>query len=200
MEISVSDSVEKLRTMVEVGRVFSVTQPRISQWKKEGMPVESDGTYDVKKITAWRLSKAGERVETLLPTVRNGGDSKDLQIVNEIVSELGRYRELVEGFKKDRGDLFAGVEAKLVSVTEDILESITQNELLAIPLKDRLKFVKDFVSSISGLYEKERLERNLSTDNVSIIVAQIKDLKKRRREEAERQASGHQNNQNSFIE
>jgi hypothetical protein len=173
--MSMSDSVEKVRTMVELAKIFNVTQPRISQWKKAGMPVESDGTYSVKKITSWRLSKVSEKVETLLPaTIENG----DLQTVNEIVSELGRFKILVDDFKENRGDIFCGVAGKLMSITENILGSVTKDDVLAMPLRDKLRLVKDIVSCVTGLYEKERLERNLSNDNVQVIISMIREMKR----------------------
>lgn len=171
-----SNSVETVRTMDELAKIFNVSQPRISQWKKAGMPVESDGTYSIKKVTGWRLSRVSEKVETLLPaTIENG----NLQAVNEIVNELGRFRQLVDDFKKDRGDIFCGVEAKLISVTEDILDSVTREEILAMPLKEKLRLVKDIVSSVTGLYGQERLERGESSENISVIISAIKDAKKR---------------------
>lgn len=194
MDVSTDDSIKTVRTMVELAKIFNVTQPRVSQWKKQGMPIESDGTYSVKKVTNWRLSRVSEKVETLLPaTVEKG----DLQAVNEVVSELGRFKALVDDFKKDRGDIFAGVEGKLISVCEDILETVNKNEILTIPLRERLRFVKDIVSSISGLYEKERLERNLSSENVSIIVSQIRDIKRREAEEKKTEFKTHDGNQSN---
>ena len=184
---------ENAKTMTELAKIFNCSQPRISQWKKAGMPVESDGTYDPVKIQNWRLLRLSERVQTLLPAPTQNGDS---QAVSEIVNELGRFKELVDDFKKDRGDIFAGVEAKLVSVTEDILDSVAKDQILAMPLRDRLKFVKDLASSVTGLYEKERLERGQSTENTMLLIAAIKDARKRIRAEAEEEIKFKANNGN----
>lgn len=181
-----SDSVKTVRTMVELAKVFNVSQPRISQWKKQGMPIQDDGSYNIKNITVWRALKATEKVKSLLPsTIENG----DLQVVNEVVSGLNRFRALVDDFKKDRSDIFAGVEAKLISVAEEILDSVNKSEILAIPLKERLRFVKDIVSSISSLYVSERLEKGESTGNIAVIIQAIKDAKRRKAEEKRQKPS-----------
>lgn len=171
------------KTMKELAGIFNVSQPRISQWKKAGMPVESDGTYDPVRIQRWRVLRLNEKVETLLPAEIENGDSQ--QGVSEIINGLGRFRELVDGFKRDRGDILCGLEGKLVSVTEDLLDSVTKTQILQMPLRDRLRLIKDFVSSITSLYTSERLERGESTDNVVLIVSAIKDLKKKMRAERE---------------
>jgi hypothetical protein len=161
-----NDSLKTVRTMTELAKVFNVSQPRISQWKKMGMPVESDGTYSIQKITNWRLSRVSEKVQALVPATL---EKDELQVVDEIVSQLGRFRELVNDFKKDRGDILCGVEAKLLSVAEDLLSTISRNEILAISPRDRLRLVKDLVASLSSLYTSERVERGESTENIAII-------------------------------
>ena len=104
-------------------------------------------------------------------------EKDDLQVVDEIVSQLGRFRDLVNGFKRDRGDILCGVEAKLLSVAEDILSTVTRKEILAISLRDRLRLVKDIVSSLNSLYGSERLEQGESTENIAIIMKAIREAR-----------------------
>lgn len=44
-----------VKSLSAVGRHFRVSQPAVSKWKTNGMPIEEDGTYNLTRITAWRL-------------------------------------------------------------------------------------------------------------------------------------------------
>ena len=179
---------EVVQSLTAVARYFKVSQPAVSKWKQSGMPVREDRTYDLREITLWRATRAADKADNLLPATAEGLNGE----LTEIRGKLGRFRELAESYKMDRANVFAGAEAKLLSVAEQLLDGINPKQLAKMNVKDRIKAVKDIVSSVSGLFEKERLERGESTENVAVIVQAIKDAKKRKREEAERQANASQ--------
>jgi len=186
MEIDGQDEI--VRTQAEVGRYFGVSQVAVSKWK--GMPKEADGTYNLRKITVWKALRAAQKADSLLPATAEGVNDE----LVEVKEQIGRFRELAELYKENRAEIFAGTGAKLLSVAEQILGTITRKELVKMNVRDKIKVLKDIVSSVSGLFTDERLEKGQSTENVAVIVQAWKDIKKKRREqrereEAERQAS-----------
>jgi NifB/MoaA-like Fe-S oxidoreductase len=100
-------------------------------------------------------------------------------LVREKIQELNQFREIMDKFKRERSDIFAGIEGKLASILEALLDSADPKEIELIPLEKRLKLAKEITTAISNLYEKERLERGESTENVVVIVAAIREAKKR---------------------
>jgi hypothetical protein len=170
-----------VKSLSAVGRHFRVSQPAVSKWKLNGMPLEEDGTYNLTRITAWRALRITREAESL-----DKVEGIDPGILAEVKKELGRFRGLVETYKLDRGDIFSGAQAKMLSLAEEILDGIKSKDLEKMHIRDRIKALKEIVSSVSSLYHEERLERGESTENVAVIIAAIRDLKKRQFEEEEK--------------
>jgi hypothetical protein len=120
----------------------------------------------------------------LLPATRaEGGDESDLE---EVSRQLGRFRDLCDKYQSDRVEIFGGMGAKLLSVAEDILDSVKSKRLPQMGLKTKVKLLKDLITSTMVLFHSERLQKGESTENVAVIIAAIKDLKKREFEEEEK--------------
>ena len=98
--------------------------------------------------------------------------------VKHEVETLGRFHELSDAFKADRSDIFAGVEAKAVAKIQQIMNNLTETQIWKMQAKDKIKAARDLASIVTSFHEHERLERGESTENVSIIVAEIKKMKK----------------------
>ena len=82
-----------------------------------------------------------------------------------VVQVLQRYnieQKSLEEYKKNRADIFAGFQDR-------ILKSITDEDLKKAPFGSR-------ILAMAQIYDKERLERGQSTDNVNLLVAGLKDL------------------------
>lgn len=74
---------------------------------------------------------------------------------SNVVQILARYnieQQETEGFKEYRGDILAGLQHR-------ILKSITDEDIKKSPMGSR-------VLAVAQLYDKERLERGLSTNNI----------------------------------
>lgn len=79
-----------------------------------------------------------------------------------VVKTLQRYgieRVHVDRYKRHRADILVGMQEKLIN-------SITDDDIKKAPMRDK-------VVSVGILYDKERLERDLSTANVVTIVADL---------------------------
>jgi hypothetical protein len=170
-----------------VGRYFGVSPTAVFKWKKKpGFPIEQDGTYDLNKIALWRAERTVTEAVDLLPATAEGEDPKELEDIRE---GLGRFRSMVESYKIERADVFAGTEAKLLSLAERLLKGISDNKIKKMNIKDRVKALKDIISSVTGLYTSERLEKGESTENVAVIISAIKDLKRRKAAEESNKAA-----------
>jgi len=185
---------ELVLSLSAVARYFGVSQPAVSKWKLNGMPRESGGGYNLKKIGIWRALRIGKEADSLLPDKAGNLDAK---LIAEVKRELGRFQNLAEIYKEKRGEVFAGVGAKILSTAEQILDGITSKQLRKMNIRDKLKGLKDLITSATSIYEKERLENDQSTENIQLIVAQIKDLKRREAEERKREIRVQDGNQSN---
>lgn len=75
----------------------------------------------------------------------------------------GIIRDRVEAFKRSRADVFAGFQEK-------IMASITPEEIQKAPFGSR-------ITAAAILYDKERLERDLSTSNVASVIGDIEAIR-----------------------
>ena len=79
-----------------------------------------------------------------------------------VVTTLKRYNinhEHVKSFKEQRADIFAGLQHRLLS-------SVTDADIQKTPVGSR-------ILASAQLYDKERLERGQSSENITLIHADI---------------------------
>jgi DNA invertase Pin-like site-specific DNA recombinase len=89
-----------------------------------------------------------------------------LGTISKVIREFESNKPLVEFYKKNRADLLALDQATYRShITKEKLEKAS---------------AKDLELMRCMAYDKERLERGESTENVAVIYAAITDLQKRR--------------------
>lgn len=191
--LETADQIEPniVKSLSAVGRYFKVSQPAVSKWKTKGMPVEEDGSYSLPRIAAWRALTVAREAESL-----DKVEGVEPEIIAEVKKELGRFRRLAEVYKMERGEVFASSQAKMLSLGEQIMDSINEKDISKMHIRDKIKAVKDLTSSVSSLHTQERLENDESTSNVQIIVAQIKDLKRR---EAEKRKAEEEKNKSLMV-
>jgi hypothetical protein len=99
-----------IRTQEALGETLGVARQTIIRWKKEGMPVEADGSYDPIRISKWRDLVYPPQEK--LPTEKSENDEVSWE------TEFRKYRaKLAElSFKQKLGELIlrADVESLLV--------------------------------------------------------------------------------------
>jgi len=79
------------------------------------------------------------------------------QAISQILKRYGIERNLVESFKENRADIFAGIQ-------ETVAHSLTEADIKDASLRDRTVL-------LGVLFDKERLERGQSTQNIATIMA-----------------------------
>jgi len=156
------------KTMVGVAKVFGKRPRTISLWKTQGMPIEADGTYDVDKIAKW---KAGRGVGVSLDTVHDKALDYD------------KFRDVVDYYKVNRADIFAAEQAVDIGIQKKIKEKkLSDEDIDGLTVHEALNWFRALGLDFGIKYDKERLERGESTENVAVLVGAIKEWKKRKRE------------------
>ena len=157
-----------VKTMVGVAKVFGKRPRTISLWKTQGMPIEGDRTYDIEKIAKWA---AGRKVGPSLASVHD----RELNYDN--------FRDVVDYYKVNRADIFAAEQANDISIQKKIKEKkLTDADIDGLTVHEALNWFRALGLDFGIKYDKERLERGESTENVAVLVGAIKEWKKRKKE------------------
>lgn len=78
-------------------------------------------------------------------------------------------RQALEVFKKERGDVFARLAAKSLDLQERVLDTYDNRLIAALKPHEKGSLLHALNIQAGTLYDKERLERGKSTENVSIL-------------------------------
>src|SRR4029077_5065139 len=78
-------------------------------------------------------------------------------------------RQALEVFKKDRGDVFARLSMKSLGLQDKILETFDERIIAALKPHEKGSLLHALNIQAGTLYDKERLERGQSTQNLSIL-------------------------------
>lgn len=92
------------------------------------------------------------------------------QLVSKVMKRYGITANMTNSYKEHRADILAGMQAKL-------LEQVDDARLKKAP-------AGSLVLAACQLYDKERLERDLSTTNIASIHADIAALRKQDKEQS----------------
>lgn len=124
--------------------------------KKRGRPAK-DPSKAKKKTSVAKLlkQKALEPNLTQQQLAAINGVSK--QAVSQMFKRYGINDKFLDSFKTHRADIFAGIQ-------ETVAASLTSGDINSASIKDRTIL-------LGTLYDKERLERGLSTQNSAVILA-----------------------------
>jgi len=168
------DEDEIITTQKELANRLGISQPRVSQLIRKGLPRNPDGTFSFSTVKLWAVNRASEKVEELLPTIIKSGDPS---LVPEKIENLKRFGKLKDEYKGDRANILAGIGGKMAAIVGFILNSVDPEKIKLMLPEKQLKAVKDLVSAMEDLNTQERLERGESTENVAIIIAEINRIK-----------------------
>lgn len=88
-------------------------------------------------------------------------------------------RHALERFKKERGDVFARLAAKSLDLQERIVDTFDDAVVNALPVHQKGSLLHTLGISAGILFDKERLERGQSTNNISVLGRMIVEAEKR---------------------
>jgi hypothetical protein len=75
----------------------------------------------------------------------------------------------LETFKKERGDHFARLAAKSLGVQEKLVDTFNDAVISTLKPSEKGSLIHQLGIAAAVLYDKERLKRNLSTANLSVL-------------------------------
>jgi predicted DNA-binding protein YlxM (UPF0122 family) len=106
--------------------------------------------------------------------------------VYSILERTKRDSPLISSYRALRADINAHNQITRQEKQVKILESITDEEIAAADLKTKMLALNALGLDKGREYEQERLETGQSTENVAVIVAAIKDVKRRMQDDSGR--------------
>lgn len=102
------------------------------------------------------------------------------EVREEVALSVKGDAAVVEEYKVNRAEKFAGSQARLMVAADYILGKMTKAKLGRLKPNDSIKRLRDIYGMIAQLHERERLERGESTENVAVVVKAIKEIKAKR--------------------
>lgn len=81
----------------------------------------------------------------------------------------GEETRALEAFKAGRGDAFATIQGKGLDVQHKLLDSLTDDVLDALSPHQKASLLVTLSTVVGVAYDKERLERGKSTQNIGLI-------------------------------
>lgn len=98
----------------------------------------------------------------------------DHSAVWQFLDRLKIERKSIDRYKENRADVFAGLQGKALAVQEKALDYLLQDGVFA-SLEDKAKvsLINSVNNAFGTAYDKERLERGESTQNISTISRMI---------------------------
>ena len=168
-------------TLKDVAKLCKVHPITLRGWIKKGMPREKSTKpriqfeYDIKKIEEWRAVRlAGNQGADIVSL-----SDKELEVVK---SKVEKFKGAIDFYKINRADIFAGKQLAYQKLSDFVISTMTEEEIRAAKLTERVQILKVADVSNAIFYDKERLERGESTQNVSVLITAIKELKSKRSE------------------
>ena len=186
-----SDSI--VHSLKDVAKLCNAHPSTVRGWVKKGMPrIPREGSakydYDILKIQEWRVVRL---------TGNQGGEvvSMSDEELELLKAKIEKFRGAIDYYKINRADIFANKQLNYQKKADFILSTITDEDIKDEKIGMKLAALKVLDTGAAIFYDKERLERGESTQNVGILVASIKELKRKRGEpkpvgEASRAAAG----------
>ena len=137
---------------------------------------------DDKKVVVKSLVDAGTTYRKI-----NEITGVSLGLITKIVKEFESSQDLINWYQKNKLNVLMKAQFENLALQEAIRNSITEGHLKKWTPDQKARWYQVLGTDHGIKFDKERLERGQSTENVSVIIEAIMDLKKKRMEESRRQ-------------
>jgi len=135
---------------------------------------------DEKKVVIKSLVDSGNsyrEVQKVIPV--------SIGYITRIVKEFESNRELIEFYRANRTDILLKAQLDSMALQEAIRNSITEEDIGKWTPDQKARWHQALTIDHGTKFDKERLERGESTENVSVIVQALHEIKERRRAKRE---------------
>lgn len=109
-----------------------------------------------------------------------------LGLIGKIVREFEANKDLVEWYQKNKLELLQKAQAENLALQQAIRDSLTDEEIKKFTPDQKARWFAALGVDHGIKFDKERLQADLSTDNVAIIIRQIKEIKERQEAEEDK--------------
>lgn len=183
-------------TKVDIARAFGVERGTIYGWVKRGMPVNEDGSFDLKAISKWRGKQLRspvseeQRAEVVALVENTKKSEKEIaeivglsqQSVSVIKRRYEEDKPLIDFVNGARANLMTAEQGRNLLIRQTIIDSISAEEVKNLGLKDKIDIYSKLGGDTSNIYKDERLERDKTTENVGAIIQFIQKVKREDKE------------------
>jgi transposase len=132
---------------------------------------------DDKKVVVKSLVDAGTNYRKI-----NEITGVSLGHITKIVKEFESSQDLINWYQKNKLNILMKAQLENLALQEAIRNSITKVDLKKWTPDQKARWYQVLGTDHGIKFDKERLERGQSTENVSVIIEMIKDLKKKRQQ------------------
>ncbi len=140
-------SEDEVETQEEVAAAFGVTARTVQHWHRDGMPVTSNGYYNLSKIKAWRFER-NQRDDVIL----------NREALDTRLKEIRIKREEAK-LRKELGELIAKYDVEKV-----------MNQLITVFKRSFLSLPRSLAPQLAGLEPRE-IEAIISARIKEIIIS-----------------------------
>jgi transposase len=130
---------------------------------------------DDKKVVVKSLVDAGTNYRKI-----NEITGVSLGHITKIVKEFKSSQDLINWYQKNKLNVLMKAQFENLALQEAIRNSITEDDLKKWTPDQKARWYQVLGTDHGIKFDKERLERGQSTENVSVIIEAIMDLKRRK--------------------
>jgi len=114
-----------------------------------------------------------------------------LGTIHKIAKDFEGDRELVEFYRNNKSDILLKAQMNNMALQQEIINSISAEDIKRMTSNEKARWYQVLGTDHGIKFDKERLERGESTENVSVIMEVAKQIRAERRAEleADREAS-----------
>ena len=100
-----------------------------------------------------------------------------LGLIGKIVRQFEADRDLIEWYQKNKVELLRKAQAENLALQQAIRDTLTEEEIRKLTPDQKARWFAALGVDHGIKFDKERIQSDLSTDNVSVVVKMIKQLK-----------------------
>jgi len=131
---------------------------------------------DDKKVVVKSLVDAGN---TYRKTAEIMGVS--LGAIHKIIKEFESDRELVEFYRDNKADILLKAQMKNIALQQAIINSLSDDDITGMTAREKARWFQVLGTDYGIKFDKERLERGESTENLSVFHELVKHVRDKRR-------------------
>ena len=158
--------VVKIETQKLLAEAFRVHLRTIGDWIAKGLPKEPDGQYNLEKCKNW-VQRFREPAK--LPGLP--------EAAKKLREEIETQKNDIAWYKLNFADILKKKQIQGLTFLE-VVDELIRVRMPTMGDKDLIRLRETLWTSFGIAYDKERLERDLSTSNIAVLYQRAQELKR----------------------